>query len=232
MSRGKKRRSLYLRWVLLAQVLAIAVCICGCASYVALEDRAFVMAIGIDREEDGYRISYAFPDLAELTGNSKGGYEKPLSFVGDSLEDARMQYEKTGKRSVDYGQVKVLIIGESLLDDEKALEKILVEMTENPEFARTILLCGVEGEAKAMIDLDREVEGSIGIYLEELFENNGKKMGYETVILNDVSGMGTDQQRTELAIPLLKIEEKRPILEDRISIFVLAHPGRSLYTVG
>ena len=33
-----------------------------------------------------------------------------------------MQYEKTGKRSVDYGQVKVLIIGESLLDDEKALD--------------------------------------------------------------------------------------------------------------
>ena len=68
--------------------------------------------------------------------------------------------------------------------------------------------------------------------LEELFENNGEKMGYETVILNDVSGMGMDRQRTELAIPLLKIEEKRPILEDRISIFVLAHPGRSLYTVG
>ena len=204
----------------------------GCARYVALEDRAFVMAVGIDKEDGGYRISFAFPDLAKLTGNGKGGYEEPVSFSGKSLAEAELAYEKTGKGSVDYGQVKVIVLGEDLLDDEKALADILGEMTDDPKFARTILLCGVRGKAEDLIRLDGDMDGSIGIYLEELFENNGEKLGYETVILNDAAGMDPSGNGPTLTLPMLEIEGKRPVLKDRISIFVLAHPGMSLYTVG
>ena len=204
----------------------------GCARYVALEDRAFVMAVGIDKEDGGYRISFAFPDLAKLTGNGKGGYEEPVSFSGKSLAEAELAYEKTGKGSVDYGQVKVIVLGEDLLDDEKALADILGEMTDDPKFARTILLCGVRGKAEDLIRLDGDMDGSIGIYLEELFENNGEKLGYETVILNDAAGMDPSGNGRTLTLPMLEIEGERPVLKDRISIFVLAHPGMSLYTVG
>ena len=37
-----------------------------------------------------------------------------------------------------------------------------------------------------MLELDEEVVGSIGIYMEEMFENNGKHLGISSVILNDV----------------------------------------------
>ena len=220
------------RWtrVMLCAITLSAI-LCGCRSYVALEDRAFVMAIGADWENGAYRISYAFPDLAVLTGNQKGSYEEPMTFQADSLEESRRKYEALGNRSIDYGQTKVLILGQALLDNEEALKAFFRELTKNPEFARTILLCGTREKAEDIIKLDSEVDGSVGIYIEQLFRNNGEKLGYETVILNDVSGIRKDKTAKRLDIPMLKIVEKKPSLDRTFSIFALAQQRMSLYTV-
>ena len=220
------------RWTgLLLCIIILSAALCGCSSYVALEDRAFVMAIGADWEEGAYRISYAFPDLATLTGNQKGGYEEPMTFQANDLEASRRKYEALGNRSIDYGQTKVLILGQSLLDNEEALKKLFQEMTKNPQFARTILLCGTNGKAEDIIKLDGEVDGSVGIYIEQLFRNNGEKLGYETVILNDVSGIEDKETMQKLDIPMIKIAEKKPSLNGTFSIFALAQQRMSLYTV-
>ena len=44
-------------------------------------------------------------------------------------------------KSLDYGQVKVIVLGSDVVDDGEMLQGLLEEIRENTEFARTMLVC-------------------------------------------------------------------------------------------
>lgn len=159
----------------------------GCENYVELENRAFVMALGVDLgEEETYRFTYTFPDLEALTGNGSSVRYPPVSLEADSLQKSEDKYDSMSGKSLDYGQVKVIVLGRGVAADREKLKTLLTEMRNNPEFARTMLVCESMTSGEEILGLDEEVAGSIGIYMEEMFENNGKHLGVPSVILNDV----------------------------------------------
>ena len=49
----------------------------------------------------------------------------------------------------------------------------------------------------------------VGIYLDEMFRNNGKKLGIEPVILNDLI-LKMDGSGEEIRIPKLFVYDKKP----------------------
>lgn len=153
----------------------------GCENYVELENRDFVMAIGVDQGENTlYRFTYTFPDLAELTGNGGGEKENPLTIEAKSLEDAENQYNLMSEKRLDYGQVKVIVLGDTLSTDEQELTLLIKEMLHKQELSRTLLMCRSHKSAEALMQMDEKIDGSVGIYLEELFKNHQSE-----VILND-----------------------------------------------
>lgn len=159
----------------------------GCENYVELENRAFVMALGVDLgEEETYRFTYTFPDLEALTGNGSSAKYPPMTLEADSLQKSEDKYNSMSGKSLDYGQVKVIVLGSEVVSDREKLKGLLEEIRNNPEFARTMLVCESLTSGEEVLELDEEVVGSIGIYMEEMFENNGKHLGIPSVILNDV----------------------------------------------
>lgn len=159
----------------------------GCENYVELENRAFVMALGVDLgEEETYRFTYTFPDLEALTGNGSSAKYPPMTLEADSLQKSEDKYNSMSGKSLDYGQVKVIVLGSEVVSDREKLKGLLEEIRNNPEFARTMLVCESLTSGEEVLELDEEVVGSIGIYMEEMFENNGKHLGISSVILNDV----------------------------------------------
>lgn len=171
--------------------LLLALCLIGgltgCENYVELENRAFVMALGVDLgEEETYRFTYTFPDLEALTGNGSSAKYPPITLEADSLQKSEDKYDSMSGKSLDYGQVKVIVLGSDVVADREKLKSLLEEIRENTEFARTMLVCQSLTTGEEMLALDEEVAGSIGIYMEEMFENNGKHLGIPSVILNNV----------------------------------------------
>lgn len=145
----------------------------GCEYYVELENRQFIMAIGVDKgNEQSYAFTYAFPDLSALTGNGNEGKKVPITIEANSLTEAENKYNHMSDKVMDYGQVKVLVLGPSLCNDKQALKLLINEMRYKSEVARTIFVCRSVGEAKSMIEMDEGLDYSVGIYLEKLFENN------------------------------------------------------------
>ena len=174
-----------------AGALVLALCLLsgltGCENYVELENRAFVMALGVDLgEEETYRFTYTFPDLEALTGNGSSAKYPPMTLEADSLQKSEDKYDSMSGKSLDYGQVKVIVLGNEVVADREKLQGLLEEIRENTEFARTMLVCESLTTGEEMLALDEEVAGSIGIYMEEMFENNGEHLGVSPVILNDV----------------------------------------------
>lgn len=174
-----------------AGALVLALCLLGgltgCENYVELENRAFVMALGVDLgEEETYRFTYTFPDLEALTGNGSSVKYPPMTLEADSLQKSEDKYDSMSGKSLDYGQVKVIVLGNEVVADREKLQGLLEEIRENTEFARTMLVCESLTTGEEMLALDEKVAGSIGIYMEEMFENNGEHLGVSPVILNDM----------------------------------------------
>ena len=194
--------------------LLLALCLfgglTGCENYVELENRAFVMALGVDLgEEETYRFTYTFPDLEALTGNGSSAKYPPITLEADSLQKSEDKYDSMSGKSLDYGQVKVIVLGSDVVADREKLKSLLEEIRENTEFARTMLVCQSLTTGEEMLALDEEVAGSIGIYMEEMFENNGKHLGIPSVILNDVI-LKMEREDVGDILPKVYVYDKKP----------------------
>lgn len=197
-----------------AGALVLALCLfsglTGCENYVELENRAFVMALGVDLgEEETYRFTYTFPDLEALTGNGSSAKYPPMTLEADSLQKSEDKYDSMSGKSLDYGQVKVIVLGNEVVADREKLQGLLEEIRENTEFARTMLVCESLTTGEEMLALDEEVAGSIGIYMEEMFENNGEHLGVSPVILNDVI-LKMEKADVGDILPKVYVYDKKP----------------------
>ena len=127
----------------------------GCENYVELENRSFIMAIGIDSVGNGqYRLTYALPDLAKLTGNGSSDKESPISIEAGSLEEAEKIFNRMSEKVMDYGQVKVFVFGNNLVSDMDGIEKLVHEIKNKQEVARTVLVPFHSRLVDYVIDLD------------------------------------------------------------------------------
>lgn len=196
--RGSKKRMLRLGLMIL-----ISGSLMGCEQSVELENREFIMAIGIDLAEGGhYEFTYAFPNLSELTGKGGGTKKQPLSLKAESLNGAEEQFNRMSDKVMDYGQVKVLVLGNDLIRDDKALAEIVHEIRNKPQMARTILMCQSLTSAGKIIETDNNMEGSVGVYLEELLKNQNKEKIFNDFIRNTSAN----------SLPKIEVKENRILL--------------------
>ena len=173
----------------------------GCENYVELENRDFVMAMGIDSGiQAKYRFTFTFPDLASATGKEGTPKTAPITLEADTLKMAESFYNRMSQNRLDYGQLKVLVFGNEMISSEKRMEEFLSEIKEIPEIARTVYVCKSESHAKDILELDKTLNTSIGLYLEDLFQNQELE-----VILNDWIW-----QKDGIMLPEVTIYGKRP----------------------
>ena len=169
------------RWLQILLIVFGVSFISGCENQIQLENRAFVMAMGFDSDENGmYNFTYAFADLNQLTGNGSGEKKKPLSIKAKNLEEAEKIFNQMSDKIMDYGQIKVLVLGNELTKDSVELERLVNEVKHKQEMARTIVVCTSKTSAKNVIFMDEKMDTSVGMYLEKLLQNNNKD-----VILNE-----------------------------------------------
>ena len=169
------------RWLQIVLIVFGASFLSGCENHIQLENRSFSMALGIDLEENGmYNFTYAFADLKKLTGNGSGEKKKPVSIKAKNLEEAEELFNQMSDKIMDYGQIKVLILGENLTEHSVELERIVKEVKHKQEMARTIFVCVSKTSAKDVVFMDEKMDISVGMYLEKLLQNNNKD-----VILNE-----------------------------------------------
>ena len=173
------------RWMGLMVILLSTFGLFGCENYVELENRSFIMAIGIDSVGNGqYRLTYALPDLAKLTGNGSSDKESPISIEAGSLEEAEKIFNRMSEKVMDYGQVKVFVFGNNLVSDMDGIEKLVHEIKNKQEVARTVLVCLSQTTAQEVIQMDEEIGTSIGMYIENLMNNHHSEVIFNTFMQN------------------------------------------------
>jgi spore germination protein KC len=164
--------------------LALVLCVvllAGCWDKVEIEDRLFVLAIGIDKAKeeeklqptDRYIINFVSPVVAALKdwageGETFKTYKTTSSIFTFGLNQ---MYERMDKK-LSFQHTRVLIFGEDLLKDEKLFKEVLDAVGRSHEFHRNMYVFAVPGEAEAVFKIKPKYTSLLAMYITGIAENN------------------------------------------------------------
>ncbi len=188
--------------VLLVELGIFCLTACGAAE---LEERCFPLMAAVGYED--YQVSYAlgFPRVGS-SGEEEpqiNEIEVPLVLKGD-FKASKEEYESHLNKVADYNHLKVLVLEDDLLEEEKDYNEMLEILAETEEFPRNTYVCAVE-DLEALLEMDKNLPQELGTYLEE-YLNNQETSVEEIVTLGDLIDQ-KENQLMELSIPYLFTEE-------------------------
>ena len=177
----------------------------GCGA-TELESRCFPMMVGVDYNENKGQVLFYenFPDSQDESKSQALDTEiqAPVQ-TGNDFSESKNNFEKTLNKVVDYNHIKVIVLGERLMNNETAYHEMLDMLARSEEFPRNTYVCVVE-DVEALVKLRDKLPQEIGTYLEEYLENHEEK---QTKLLS--LGDLLDEEKNHdmsLLLPYLKIE--------------------------
>ncbi len=188
----------------------------GCQNKVDIEDRNYVMSLGIELTEEAkkYQFLYETADLTKTSDEGGGRQQgRVQSVTAASLEEAEIKQQKTDDKRMDYGHLKAILLKESLWDEEN-VDKIAEELEQKREIAGTTLVFLTEESPEKYEEIAKEKGSSLGEYLERMMANHGEMEEYTLADLlrewREDSLWSTDSENldSKKQIPYLKIQQE------------------------
>ncbi|HYE12439.1 MAG TPA: Ger(x)C family spore germination protein [Patescibacteria group bacterium] len=151
----------------------------GCWDKVEIEDRVFVLGIGIDKateEEkaqptDRYAINFASPIVGALKegGDETFSVDKTVSSI--FTFGLNQMYERIDKK-LSFQHTRILIFGEDMLKDEKLFKEVLDAVGRSNEFHRNMYVFAVPGKAEEVFKVKPKYNKLLASYIAGIAENN------------------------------------------------------------
>lgn len=157
-------------------VLCLTGSLIGCNA-TELENRCFPMMVAVDYDAHKKQVLFyeSFPNSQDekQSGTSVNEIQAPTQ-TGTDFAESKKSFEQTLNKVPDYNHLKVIVLGEALLENEDAYQKMLDTLAETEEFPRNTYIC-VTDDVENLIGLKEELSQELGAYLEEYLENHEEK---------------------------------------------------------
>lgn len=165
------------RIVILFILFTCTIVLTGCWDKVEIEDRSFVLAIGVDKaqqQEEGtkkrYLLSFVHPD----TGKAEEG--KVLEYVtfnvtADSFSTGISEILQRFPKVHSYEHTKAIIFGEELLEDPILVKDILDVLNRGHQFHTSMLVYMTEGRAEDIFKVKPKVKSLLAYYIKGIANN-------------------------------------------------------------
>ena len=141
---------------------------------VELEGRAFVVAIGIDANEEGegYAVAMSIANIAAIEGE-EGSQEGILkTATGISLAEAMGQIDAKISDKVYYGHTKAIVIGQSVLEYEDMLREVVGTLERESDINTKTIIMATDKTAKQVLETKPDEQSLIGLYLSRFYNAN------------------------------------------------------------
>ena len=167
--------------LLIAIVLVGSLCGCGARE---LENRWFPFVAAVDYQEENYNFYYV-NDEGTVGGDKKESDEENSDNIGQiktgksqSFMEAVSLCDQSMAKSTDVNHLKVMLIGKSLYEDDKAYGNLMEELADGNKFPRNTYVMLTED-----IENCRDADGE---YLEEYLEKTAKDRDQSLVTLGNL----------------------------------------------
>lgn len=135
----------------------------------------------------------------------------PIEMAVSDMEQFDREWlnaDESGNRMVDYSHMKVILLDQKFLEDAENMDAFLEILEKKSDVPRNTYLAVAE-DAEAVLKLQKNMEESVGTYLEDYFENVSeiKKTAYPTL------GMLYQEQENKmetLFIPYVEEVDQKP----------------------
>ncbi len=201
-------------------VFLLIMCItCGCMPKTSLQERAIVLAMGIDYENDNYKVTLQkFVASKESGENKTNSSDSNISVsTGKTLFDALKNAEAKDGKEIFYGHSRVYLIGRNAA--KMGLKPILEFMNSNYQISLNSSVLMTAQSADEILKLNVFSESSPDISM-EIIEKSGKSVD-ATVIetlktANNLNGT--------FILPLIKGSEEKGVTIENCTVFKEAKP--------
>ena len=185
----------------------------GCWDRREINDVAFVMTTGMDKEaDDQYRVTVqvALPGQLGGIGGSGGGGgtsgARPYfndSCVGVSLRDANGKQQRRLSRELHYGHRRVVVVGEDLA--KEGIDKLMDSVGRLPQNRLTAFLLITKGQARDIMNADMPTEQFPAEVMRELAQSSMKHPRTLKHVVNQLVVDGLD-----VTVPYVEMMQSQP----------------------
>lgn len=203
------KKSSAVRGILLLFTVGGVLTLTGCKDMTEINDRNFIQAMGMDYKDGKLIVYYVLPDLEAQTGQkSEESDSFILSFEGENFMRIEEEYQLRYNKKQDFSHIKAIVFGNEFAKNADVLNEFVLYASDKYELGKNTLLFVSSGEANGIIELNGELEGGIGEYLERLYKINLANSDKKEVTLGDfIRGMNNENE--VVRIPVVTEKEKR-----------------------
>jgi spore germination protein KC len=162
----------------------------SCYDKVELEDRGFIVAIGIDKynektdkevasfdgEDKGNRftISMSLPDIDSIINTSSGDNSVAMVKVasGKTILEAQEIINSHSSHKIYLGHTKLVVLGKEILSDETLFNESLDYIERSNEINNKILVVATQKNAKDILEGKIKDKTMPGIFVNNFYKNN------------------------------------------------------------
>jgi len=170
---------------LLSKLIIIFICssiLTSCWDQVEIDDRLFITNMGFDKptEEEAqdplnrYKITVGFRNQSGGMGTDPEVGNVTLSTVTTDMYTAERLLATRTNKSLFFGHLKVMLIGEEVARDELLFREVLDAVERNPIMSRKVSIGIVEGPASDALELEPKLEGNVGMFLADIFRRKDR----------------------------------------------------------
>ena len=153
---------------------------------IELESRAFVITIGIDAGDGEYpfEVSMNISDTAAIGGGEKESYTVTRTAMGGSLADAMRQIEAKISDKIYYGHAKMVVLGESVLEDRYLLGEVIDTFVRNDEINIKTIVMATEKTAAEILSAKTGEQSFLGTDIADFYNKNDTNTASSVVKLD------------------------------------------------
>jgi len=165
-------------------LLALTFLLTSCWDRVELEDRAFVVAIGIDKSDnDEFEVSITVPLLKKGEDDESGEEGNIKTASASTITEAMKKLDAKTDKTLYYGQAKLLVLGQDLFSDAEMTSRAIGALKNKAEIDLRINVLAANGDAKDILEAKPPGETLPGLFVAEIYRNKSK-LGGESFALD------------------------------------------------
>lgn len=159
--------------------------ITGCADKVEMEDRSFIITLGIDMGKDD-SLNLTLGEIKSLEEGEKPSIEANGRTFSSAIKNADMMNDK----QIYLGQLKTVVLGKELLENEGLTKEVLTALERNQTVNKKIVVLASNDTASDILKAISEKNTSSGLYIWDYYNVAGdksastEKVDLETLLQN------------------------------------------------
>jgi len=171
--------------------LAAVICLfsAGCWDKVELENRGFIISLGIDKYDDGkrsnqllegvqeqnrYTVCAVMPNVMGMRESAASDKSKEVKSADSSTVWGGIQLmDSVSSQKLYLGQTKLLVLGSDLLSDGVLFRQAIDAMERNRDISQKLYLLATRERADGILRLPIPGETMLGLFMVNYYKNNG-----------------------------------------------------------